>query len=101
MNFKLQFDVRLKKLSKRATCTSPGFAPDCTQSAKITCLSGSGWNFPTTVCVCKMPEKTCPELNVLKAAAARKGAEIDCDNANTDKVQTTLNSYDDLVFKSL
>lgn len=48
-----------------------------------------------------MPEKTCPELNVLKAVAARKGAEIDCDNANTDKVQTTLNLYDDLVFEAI
>jgi len=64
----------------RASCTAPGFAPECTQSAKLTCLSGSGWNFPTTLCKCKVPDKQCPELNVLKGAATRKGAAMACDN---------------------
>ena len=36
-----------------------------------------------------MPEKQCPTLNVLKAAAARKGADIDCDNEHSDRVQTS------------
>ena len=77
----------VKHYFNRASCTAPGFAPECTQSAKLTCLSGSGWNFPTTLCKCKVPDKQCPELNVLKGAATRKGAAMACDNDTSDKVR--------------
>ena len=68
----------------QAKCNVPGFVPDCTEASKITCLLGHGWNFKTTKCTCKMPEKKCGALNVLKLSSAKKGADYSCTNGNTD-----------------
>ena len=61
-----------------AKCAIPGFKPQCTESAKITCLQGHGWNFKNTVCTCKIAQKRCDTLSVIKGSAIRKGVEMKC-----------------------